>query len=144
MSADRTTNADLVRAVFDGFNARDAERAAALCAEDFTLEDIPAGLTLRGPDGMRLWLRTWLDAAPDAHAALERIVGEGDWVTTEHRGTATHTGPLRTPTGEIPATGRKLDLWCSEHFEVRDGKLRRMRAYYDGAAVMRQLGLMPE
>ena len=28
--------------------------------------------------------------------------------------------------------------------EVRDGKLRRMRVYDDGAAVMRQLGLVPE
>ena len=66
-------------------------------------------MTLRGPDGMRLWLQTWLDAAPDGHAALERIFGEGDWVATEHHGTATHTGPLRTPTGEIPPTGRKLE-----------------------------------
>ena len=137
-------NITLVRVVFDGFNARDPERVAAICADDFVLEDIPAGLTLHGPAGMRLWLQTWLDAAPDAHAALARIFGDGDWVATEHHGTATHTGPLRTPTGEIPATGRTLDLWFSENFEVRDGKLRRMRVYYDGATVMRQLGLMPE
>jgi steroid delta-isomerase-like uncharacterized protein len=133
---------DLVRIVFEGFNARDVERIAAICADDFTLEDIPAGLTLRGPDGMRLWLQTWIDAAPDARLEVARIFGEGDWVATEHHGTATHTGPLRTPTGEIPPTGRALDLWFSENFEVRDGKLRRMRAYYDGAAFMRQLGLL--
>ena len=133
---------DLVRTVFEGFNRRDVERVARICADDFTLEDIPAGLTLRGPDGMRLWLQTWIDAAPDADAALERIFGEGEWVATEHHGTATHTGPLRTPTGEIPPTGRTLDLWFSENFEVRDGKLRRMRVYYDGAAVMRQLGVI--
>jgi steroid delta-isomerase-like uncharacterized protein len=139
-----TTAKDLVGIVFEGFNARDVDRVAAICAEDFTLEDIPAGLTLHGPAGMRLWLQTWIDAAPDAWATVERIFGEGSWVATEHHGTATHTGPLRTPTGEIPPTGRRLDLWFSENFEVRDGKLRRMRAYYDGAAVMRQLGLLPE
>lgn len=144
MSEQNRHNQELVRVVFAGFNDRDVERAAALCGDDFVLEDIPAGMTLRGPDGMRLWLQTWLDAAPDAHAALERIFGDGDWVTTEHHGTATHTGPLRTPTGEIPPTGRPLDLWFSENFEVRSGKLRRMRVYYDGAAVMRQLGLWPE
>ena len=138
-----STPQDLVRVVFEGFNSRDVDRIARICADDFLLEDIPAGMTLRGPDGMRLWLQTWLDASADAHAALERIFGEGDWVATEHHGTATHTGPLRTPTGEIPPTGRQLDLWFSENFEVRDGKLRRMRIYYDGAAVMRQLGLMP-
>jgi steroid delta-isomerase-like uncharacterized protein len=139
-----TTPKDLVGIVFEGFNARDVDRVAAVCADDFTLEDIPAGLTLHGPAGMRLWLQTWLDAAPDAWATVERIFGEGSWVATEHHGTATHTGPLRTPTGEIPPTGRRLDLWFSENFEVRDGKLRRMRVYYDGGAVMRQLGLFPE
>jgi len=137
-------NQAVVRVVFEGFNAGDVERVAALCAPDFTLHDIPAGPTLRGPAGMRLWLQTWLEAAPDAHAKLERIFGQGDWVATEHHGTATHTGPLRRPTGEIPATGRALDLWFSENCEVRGGKLRQMRAYYDGAAVMRQLGLLPE
>ena len=138
---DRETIA-LVRVVFDGFNARQLERVAAICGDDFTLEDIPAGLTLRGPAGMQLWLQTWLDAAPDAHVALARIFGDGDWVATEHHGTATHTGPLRTPTGAIPPTGRALDLWFSENFEVTNGKLRRMRVYYDGATMMRQLGLL--
>jgi ketosteroid isomerase-like protein len=134
-------NQAVVRVVFEGFNAGDVERVAALCAPDFTLHDMPAGPRSVRPAGMRLWLQTWLDAAPDAHAALERIFGQGDWVATEHHGTATHTGPLRTPTGEIPATGRALDLWFSENFEVRGGKLRQMRAY-DDAAVMRQLGLL--
>jgi hypothetical protein len=50
-------------------STRDGDRDAAVCADDFTLEDIPAGLTRRGSDGMRLWLQTWIDAAPDAHAA---------------------------------------------------------------------------
>ena len=136
-------NKEVVRVVFDGFNARDFDRVAAVCADDFVLEDIPAGLSLRGPEGMRQWLRTWVDAAPDAHAALERIFGEGEWVATEHHGTATHTGPLRTPGGEIPPTGRTLDLWFSENYQLRDGELVRMRVYYDGAAVLRQLGLLP-
>ncbi len=137
-------NKAVVRVIFDGFNARDLDRVASRCADDFVLEDLPAGLTLRGPEGMRQWLQTWVDAAPDAHARLERIFGEGDWVATEHHGTATHTGPLRTPGGEIPPTGRTLDLWFSENYQLRDGKLVRMRVYYDGAAVLRQLGLIPE
>jgi steroid delta-isomerase-like uncharacterized protein len=134
----------LVRVVFEGFNRRDLDSVAAICADDFELEDLPAGHTLRGPEGLRQWLQAWIDAAPDAHTRLERIFAEGDWVATEHHGTATHTGPLRTPGGEIPATGRALDLWFSENFQVREGKLTRMRIYYDGATLLRQLGLMPK
>jgi predicted ester cyclase len=74
---------------------------------------------------------------------LRRIFGEGDWVATEHHGTATHTRPLRTPNGELPPTGRRIDLWFGENDQLRDGKLVWMRASYDGATVMRQLGLLP-
>ena len=54
MSESSNANLDVVRVVFEGFNAGDVERVAALCAPDFALHDIPAGLTLRGPAGMRL------------------------------------------------------------------------------------------
>lgn len=137
-------NKAVVRVIFDGFNARDLDRVAAICADDFMLEDLPAGVVLNGPEGMRQWLQVWVDAAPDAHAALDRIFGEGDWVATEHHGTATHTGPLRTPGGVIPPTGGRIDVWFSENYQLRDGKLVRMRVYYDGATVLRQLGLIPE
>lgn len=53
MSDNTAATKELVRMGFEGFNARDVERVVRICAADFTLEDIPAGLTLRGPDGMR-------------------------------------------------------------------------------------------
>jgi steroid delta-isomerase-like uncharacterized protein len=137
-----SSNQALIRTIFDGFNARDLDRVAAICAEDFTLEDLPAGMTLRGPDGMRGWLQNWITAAPDSHAEVSLIFGEGEHVATEHFGTATHTGPLQTPNGELPPAGARLEIWFSENYVVRDGKLVSMRVFYDGAAVLRQLGLL--
>lgn len=137
-----TSNADLIRTIFDGFNARDLDRVAAICADDFVLEDLPAGVTLRGPEGMRGWLQNWITAAPDSHADVRLIFGEGEHVATEHVGTATHTGPLQTPNGELPATGNRLEVWFSENYVVRDGKLVSMRVFYDSAGVLRQLGLL--
>ena len=135
-------NKDLVRGIFDGFNARQLDRVAALCADDFTLEDLPAGITLRGPAGMRGWLQNWATASSDACADLRLIFGEGEHIATEHFGTATHDGPLQTPNGELPPTGAKLEIWFSENYVVRNGKLVSMRVFYDGAGVLRQLGLL--
>jgi hypothetical protein len=42
-------NKAVVQVVFDGFNARDFDRVAAVCADDFVLESLPAGLTLFHP-----------------------------------------------------------------------------------------------
>jgi steroid delta-isomerase-like uncharacterized protein len=134
---------DVVKVIFDGFNSRDLDRVAAICSDDFVLEDIPAGMQLHGPDGLRGWLANWITAAPDSHADLRLIFGEGEHVATEHFGTATHTGPLQTPIRELPATGKRLAIWFSENYIVRDGKLTSIRVFYDGATVMRQLGLIP-
>jgi predicted ester cyclase len=133
---------DVVRVVFTGFNSRNLDQVASIVTDDFELEDIPAGLVLRGPDGMKAWLGNWVTAAPDAFADLRWIISDGDSVATEHFGTATHTGPLQTPNGELPATGRRIELWFAENYLVRDGKLAKMRVFYDGAAVLRQLGLL--
>ena len=136
-------NKNVVRALFDGFNKGDVEHVAALCADDFVLEDVATGLTFHGPDGMRAWLSNWVTAAPGAQAMLEVIYGEGDRVATEHHGIATQTGPMILPDGStLPPTGRTIDLWFGEFYTLRDSKLTSMRAYYDLATIMRQLGLL--
>jgi hypothetical protein len=54
--------------------------------------------------------------------------------------TGTHLGE----TGELPATGRRLELdavlWCAC---AEDGRLRRVRAFYDALGAGRRLGLLP-
>lgn len=65
-------------------------------------------------------------------------------MVVEFMGRGTHTGPLHTPTGDVPATGRRVDLpFCDVH-RIEDGKITNGRSYFDLATMMRQLGLMPE
>jgi ketosteroid isomerase-like protein len=64
-------------------------------------------------------------------------------VATEHIGRFTHTGPLLTPAGEIPPTGRRVELQIAEVYRMREGKIALLHAYYDVATMLRQPGLMP-
>jgi predicted ester cyclase len=66
----------------------------------------------------------------------------GDRAASEHTGRGTHTGPLAGPTGELPPTGRRFELRSAELYELRGGKVARVRAYYDVATLLRQLGLL--
>ena len=45
--------------------------------------------------------------------------------------------------GEVPPTGRSIDLPFTTVFQARDGKLTAHRAYWDNVGFMAQLGLMP-
>lgn len=55
----------------------------------------------------------------------------------ELRFRGTHTGPL----GEIPPTGRRAEGTLCNVVEVRDGRVRREREYFDELSLLRQLGL---
>jgi steroid delta-isomerase-like uncharacterized protein len=134
---------EVVRALYDAFNAGDLEDAAVLVSDDFQLTDVAAGQTLSGPDGIRRWLDMFRTALPDASAELVTVVAEGPRVATEHVGRGTHRGPLIGPGGTIPPTGRAIELRLAELFEVHEGRITSLHAYYDSASLMRQLGLLP-
>ncbi len=138
-------NAAIVRNLYDAFNDHDLDRAAAMVSEDFELVDFAAdGQAFRGPEGFRQWHQIFLTAAPDAKVEVTNVVASGeDWVFTEHTGRGTHTGPLVGPAGTIPPTGRRFELPIGALMRVEDGKLTLLHAYYDGATMMRQLGVFP-
>lgn len=137
-------NAAIIRELFDAFDAHDLDRAVATATEDFELVDFAAGgQTFRGPEGLRQWLQTFLTALPDARTELTNVVAADEWVFSEHIGRGTHTGPLVGPSGEIPPTGRPVELHIGEVYRIEDGKIALIHAYYDGATMMRQLGVFP-
>lgn len=55
----------------------------------------------------------------------------------------THTGPLQGPNGEIPPTGRAVDVPVCDVFQLRNGKAVGVHSYFDAATLMTQLGLLP-
>ena len=135
-------NLATVRAVYDGFNTGDVPLLLSLVTDDFELVDVALGISWHGKQGWGEWLQNWATSMPDAKVHLDTITAEGDMVVAEHTGGGTQTGPLNTPAGAIPPTGKKIQLRFAEVFEMRNGKIKIMRAYWDTTTLMRQLGLM--
>ena len=51
-------------------------------------------------------------------------------------------GPLVGPQGEIPPTGKSVDVAFCDVYQFKDGKFTSLRSYFDTATLMGQLGLM--
>ena len=137
-------NARLARTILDLWNERDFDQAVRLAAEDVECVDVPSNTTLRGPDGYRESLQRWATAFPDGRVEVTRVIADADGAVVEYTGRGTHTGPLAGPAGSIPATGRRGELTLCDVLEIEQGKVRRVRSYYDSATLMRQLGLITE
>lgn len=128
----------------EAFNATDLDRVEELAADDFELLDVATGEIFRGKEGARRNAEGWFTPFPDVELEIVNLVASGDWEIFEGIGRGPHTGPLVTPEGEIPPTGRNVELRFCSVAQVRDGKFVKARDYYDIATIMQQLGLMPE
>ena len=64
-------------------------------------------------------------------------------MTNENVFRGTHTGPLATPTGVVPATGRSFVVPFVEVWRCEEGKVYSIHNYFDSATLMQQLGVAP-
>lgn len=141
MSAEN--NAALAQELYDAFNRRDYEHDLDLVGRDMEVTLIPFGQTFHGREGFRAFMQGFTEAFPDISIQVTNQVATGDQVVNEFTARGTHTGPLMTPAGAIPPTGRTVDLTVCEVYRIKDGKFVSLHNYQDAASLMRQLGLIP-
>jgi steroid delta-isomerase-like uncharacterized protein len=136
-------NAALVREVHAAWNRRDFDRIVAQTAEEFDWVMVPTGQTFRGLAGIRQYAQGWATAFPDGQIEDTRVTAGDSGAVVEFIGRGTHTGPLVSPAGEIPPTGRRIELTFCEAYRIKNGKIVGGAIYFDMAGMLQQLGLMP-
>ena len=134
---------DLVDGHTRVFNERDWDSAGTILSPDVETTAPGTGAVI-GIEPFIAYAKGFALALPDSRLVPETVTEEGNRVVVEGRYTGTHTGPLMSPQGEVPATGRKLDLPYADVFEVEAGRIVRHRTYYDQMDFAQQLGLVPE
>lgn len=133
---------DLVKQHYANMSSGDLDRDRELMSPDVVTVD-PSG-TIRGVDAFIEHERGFATAFPDARAELVRGIESGELVMAEGVFSGTHSGPLASPQGEVPPTGRTLRLEFADVFVVRDGLIVEHHIYYDQVSFLAQLGLMPD
>jgi len=125
------------------FNSHDPDRIGALDAEDVHFV-APGDVEVNGREAAQAYAMAWIDAFPDAKITVRNQVIADPYVVQEITFEGTHTGPLQSPTGEIPATGKRLTGRGVHVDRIENGVAVESALYYDQVQVMTQLGLMPE
>jgi ketosteroid isomerase-like protein len=100
------------------------------------------GTALDGRDDAAAWINVFLRAFPDLRHEVLTYTDAGDGVAIAARLTATHTGRLASPTGDIPPTGNVVSLDYADLFRFEDGLIRREQVYFDQMTFLGQLGLL--
>ncbi len=77
---------------------------------------------------------------PDFKATIDEQIVKGDKIITRWTVTATNTGPLQTPMGELPPTGKAMSIPGAEIITVVNGKITEDWVFYNQLYAYLQLG----
>jgi len=124
------------------FNAHDLEALARDAAPDVE-GTAPGDVKLKGPQAGKDYNQNFITAFPDARVEAKKIVAQGNNVVVHGVFTGTHNGTLKTPMGNVPATGRKVKGEYVQIIEVDRGLIKRIDLIYDQVQLMTQLGMAP-
>jgi predicted ester cyclase len=132
---------DVMRKKFAALNAQDADRMGR-CFSPQAEKEVPGG-RLQGRDQIVGFVAAFWEAFPNLELSVTSAVEEGSVVAIRGTMAGTHSGTLRTPGGDIPPTGRDVDLTFSDDYEVVDGLIVSSHLQLDRLALLEQLGMIP-
>jgi len=101
------------------------------------------GVELRGAGGLRQLLAAYHTAFPDLRHRVVHQVEAGDTIALELEVTGTHTGPMTTPHGSVPATGTRVVWESCDYVRARNGRIVSWHVYHDPTAFYAALGIRP-
>lgn len=123
---------------FAACNAHDADGMVAMW-EEGGVEAYPTfEESYRAPEELRDHLRSWFSAAPDVRWEITSITADENRAVVHATMSGSWEGSFQ---GWRP--GRRFELETVDIIEVRDGRVAHNSCLFDGAGMMRDMGLMP-
>jgi steroid delta-isomerase-like uncharacterized protein len=129
----------LIERAYEALDQGALHELVSVYAQD--VEMVIPDVTLHGVDEVRSYFEAIRTAFPDvSHLLVSAIESDGqvacEWVVS-----GTHLGPLESPEGTSPPTGRRFSLGFADFLTVCDGRIARSVSYWDNDVYFTQLGL---
>ena len=124
-------------------NDHDAAGSAAAYAPDAVVHTAASPEPVRGRAAIEQDTQQWTTAMPDMTMEIEELLVDGPTAAMRLLFVGTHTGPLMTPSGEVPPTGRRVSVpmaVLNRHDE--SGTTEVEHRYLDMTTMAQQLGLV--
>lgn len=101
------------------------------------------GMDAKGLDQLKGMLGAYVEAFPDLHHEVLDYVESGDRIALELVVTGNHTGTMRTPNGDVAASGKRVVWESVDYIKLTQGKIASWHVYHDPTPFLTALGLAP-
>lgn len=132
----------IVRRYLEAGDRDDLDAWDALCAPDMVLHP---GFTapIHGLAAIKAFTEGFHRAFSPFSLRIDDLIAEGEQVVVRMTTRGTHTGPLMSPAGTVPPTGKTIAMPGIGFYRVAGGKIVEERVIMDVFGAMQQLGVIP-
>ena len=134
----------IAREHVDAFGEGDWERLEAGLTADARYLELGTQREVEGPEKIVELFKGWKAAFPDAVGTVTSAVASGNKAALEVTWKGTHTGPLGTAAGTIPASGKRQETPAAFFFTFEGDKIKESRHYFDSMTLLKQIGAQPK
>jgi len=137
-----TPMVEVLQRYLDAFNRADWPAYKTTLTIDSTHIE-PGGMEFHGPDASAEGVNVFKVAFPDLTGEVIRLITGDQVAAAEIVWTGTHTGPLVTPSGTIPPTGKPITVHATKVFAFEGDLIKYSRHYWDMTELLGAIGAMP-
>ena len=119
------------------------QRLRAALAPDVVYDEVGTQRRLQGADQLIKVYQDWKKAGPDGKGTVTKAIASGDTVVLEVTWKATQNGPLETPSGIVPPSGKQWSIQAAQVIKIQNGKIKEPRRYFDMLTLLQQIGAAP-
>ena len=127
----------------DSFNKDDWEQLRARLTSGSRYHELGTEREIEGPEQIVELFKGWKTAFPDAVGTVTSSVASGNMAVLEVTWKGTHTGPLVTAAGTIPASGKRQETPAAVFYAFEGAKIKASRHYFDAMTLLKQIGAQP-
>ena len=127
----------------EAFSKGDWDRFKAPLNSDAVYDEVATQRRVQGPDAIVEAVKGWRKAFPDAKGTVTRAFESADTVGLEILWEGTQRGPLESPQGTIPPTGRSVRIPAAQVVSFRNEKISETKHYFDLMSMLAQIGAIP-
>jgi len=134
----------IAREQVDAFSRGDWDLLRGTLASNSSYDELGTQRKIEGPEEIVELFKAWKAAFPDGAGTVTSAFASGDKAALEVTWKGTHTGPLTTAEGTIPASGKRQETPAAIIFTFEGSKIKESRHYFDSLTLLTQIGAQPK
>ena len=132
------------REQISAFNTGDWALMRGSLASDARYEEFGTQRKIEGSEKIVEIFKGWKTAFPDVVGTVTSSLASGNRAVLEVTWKGTHTGPLTTAEGTIPASGKPMETPGAVFYTFEGNEITSSRQYFDSLTLLKQIGAQPK